>query len=252
MKLPARASRFVLSMLCLAVLGVVGVVPDTVSAQAKIPIHVAIGYAKGNNHFNIVVGDGAGTKLELYVNDAHPTRATANKQNWATFLGVTLTGTGKLSFTQALQGSHGSYQRPINYTQRYTVANGKVSFSNFTVAVSAAAVSAPSPIPSPSPVPPATSPSPVPMPVPIPSPVPIVAPVSPPTPVPTPVSTTSPAPTGCTNGTYVNVSGNTVCSPETAATTPAGATAQCNDGTYSFSQHHRGTCSGHGGVERWL
>lgn len=33
---------------------------------------------------------------------------------------------------------------------------------------------------------------------------------------------------------------------------PAGATALCADGTYSFSQHRRGTCSHHGGVSRWL
>lgn len=33
---------------------------------------------------------------------------------------------------------------------------------------------------------------------------------------------------------------------------PAGATAQCRDGTYSFSQHRQGTCSHHGGVARWL
>jgi hypothetical protein len=33
---------------------------------------------------------------------------------------------------------------------------------------------------------------------------------------------------------------------------PAGATAQCADGTYSFSQSRRGTCSHHGGVSRWL
>jgi hypothetical protein len=33
---------------------------------------------------------------------------------------------------------------------------------------------------------------------------------------------------------------------------PAGATAQCNDGTYSYSQHHQGTCSHHGGVAIWL
>jgi hypothetical protein len=30
---------------------------------------------------------------------------------------------------------------------------------------------------------------------------------------------------------------------------PAGATAQCADGTYSFSQHRSGTCSHHGGVQ---
>lgn len=33
---------------------------------------------------------------------------------------------------------------------------------------------------------------------------------------------------------------------------PAGATAQCRDGSYSFSQSRRGTCSHHGGVSRWL
>jgi Protein of unknown function (DUF3761) len=53
----------------------------------------------------------------------------------------------------------------------------------------------------------------------------------------------------CPNGTYVNSSGNTVCSPyQSPSGPPAGATAKCNDGTYSFSQHHSGTCSHHGGV----
>jgi hypothetical protein len=33
---------------------------------------------------------------------------------------------------------------------------------------------------------------------------------------------------------------------------PPGATAQCRDATYSFSQHHSGTCSHHGGVALWL
>lgn len=33
---------------------------------------------------------------------------------------------------------------------------------------------------------------------------------------------------------------------------PAGATAKCKDGTYSFSQHHSGTCSHHDGVAEWL
>ena len=31
---------------------------------------------------------------------------------------------------------------------------------------------------------------------------------------------------------------------------PMGATAQCRDGTWSFSQHQAGTCSHHGGVAR--
>ena len=65
-------------------------------------------------------------------------------------------------------------------------------------------------------------------------------------------STPSSNDTGCTNGTYVNSAGNTVCSPETSSTVPAGATAQCVDGTYSFSQSRSGTCSHHGGVAQWL
>ncbi|WP_156688059.1 DUF3761 domain-containing protein [Mycobacterium sp. Marseille-P9652] len=33
---------------------------------------------------------------------------------------------------------------------------------------------------------------------------------------------------------------------------PPGATARCRDGDYSYSTHHTGTCSGHGGVSQWL
>ncbi len=40
--------------------------------------------------------------------------------------------------------------------------------------------------------------------------------------------------------------------PAALAGAPAGATARCHDGTYSFSQHHSGTCSHHGGVAAWL
>ncbi|HEX4466860.1 MAG TPA: DUF3761 domain-containing protein [Solirubrobacteraceae bacterium] len=56
----------------------------------------------------------------------------------------------------------------------------------------------------------------------------------------------------CTNGTYVNSAGNTVCKPESVPTAPSGATAKCVDGTYSFSESRSGTCSHHGGVAEWL
>jgi hypothetical protein len=57
----------------------------------------------------------------------------------------------------------------------------------------------------------------------------------------------------CPNGTYVNSAGNVVCSPYSSPSgPPAGATAQCRDGTYSFSQSRSGTCSSHGGVAQWL
>jgi len=52
---------------------------------------------------------------------------------------------------------------------------------------------------------------------------------------------------------YINSSGQTVHSPAfSPGGEPAGATALCRDGTYSFSQHRQGTCSHHGGVAKWL
>ncbi|MGD0576821.1 MAG: DUF3761 domain-containing protein [Candidatus Staskawiczbacteria bacterium] len=56
-----------------------------------------------------------------------------------------------------------------------------------------------------------------------------------------------------TNTSYSNVNGNTVHSPSYSSNgVPAGATARCKDGTYSFSLHHSGSCSHHGGVASWL
>jgi len=52
--------------------------------------------------------------------------------------------------------------------------------------------------------------------------------------------------------TYRNAQGHRVKSPVHSKKTPVGATAQCRDGSYSFSQNHRGTCSHHGGVAVWL
>jgi hypothetical protein len=51
---------------------------------------------------------------------------------------------------------------------------------------------------------------------------------------------------------YTNSSGHSVHRPMQSQTQPRGATAQCADGSWSFSQHRRGTCSYHGGVSRWL
>jgi hypothetical protein len=56
------------------------------------------------------------------------------------------------------------------------------------------------------------------------------------------------------HGTYTNKDGHSVHSPAhtRSGKAPKGATAKCRDGSYSFSQNHRGTCSRHGGVESWL
>jgi uncharacterized protein YgiM (DUF1202 family) len=51
---------------------------------------------------------------------------------------------------------------------------------------------------------------------------------------------------------YTNSQGYKVQSPTYYNSPPAGATALCRDGTYSFSRSRKGTCSHHGGVARWL
>jgi len=51
---------------------------------------------------------------------------------------------------------------------------------------------------------------------------------------------------------YINTKGNYVPSPRKSNKQPNGATAKCRDGSWSFSQSRRGTCSGHGGVSSWL
>lgn len=73
---------------------------------------------------------------------------------------------------------------------------------------------------------------------------PVVAPVKPaPYQAPSPLSN---------DNYYTNVNGNRVHSPAYSNSVPAGASARCGDGTYSFSQNRRGTCSHHGGVAEWL
>lgn len=54
-------------------------------------------------------------------------------------------------------------------------------------------------------------------------------------------------PTQVTNGAVDRFQSSTP-----SASIPTGATAECRDGTYSFSQSRRGTCSHHGGVAQWL
>lgn len=66
---------------------------------------------------------------------------------------------------------------------------------------------------------------------------------------------TTPQSTLSNDNYYTNVDGNVVHSPAYSTqpnTIPAGATARCRDGTYSFSQNRRGTCSHHEGVAEWL
>ena len=55
------------------------------------------------------------------------------------------------------------------------------------------------------------------------------------------------------HGHYVNKAAQEVHSPSASISgkVPAGSSAKCRDGTYSFSKHHSGTCSRHGGIDEW-
>jgi hypothetical protein len=55
----------------------------------------------------------------------------------------------------------------------------------------------------------------------------------------------------CPKGMYKNSTGKCTNSPTKAPSWPAGASAKCFDGTFSFSASRRGTCSHHGGVSQW-
>jgi predicted RNA-binding Zn-ribbon protein involved in translation (DUF1610 family) len=54
----------------------------------------------------------------------------------------------------------------------------------------------------------------------------------------------------CNNNYYVNSSGHFVHSPS-CGEERQNRTAECRDGSVSFSEHHRGACSSHGGVAHW-
>lgn len=194
-------------------------VAATANAASPIQIGLNNAYNKGHGNYDVVVKANPNEKLALYVNDKNPVFATANKKDWATFHKVKLTDKSKLSFTQVFKAKNGkNVQKPINYVRYASLSGNKYRF------------------------------------------VPVAAkPVQ--TPAPAPAATTSETTnTGVNdtnlsnNNTYVNTSGTTVHSPadSTDGSVPAGATAQCVDGTYSFSQTHSGTCSHHGGVANWL
>jgi hypothetical protein len=56
----------------------------------------------------------------------------------------------------------------------------------------------------------------------------------------------------CNNRYYLNSSGHVVHSPSCGSgSEPSHHTATCRDGSVSYSEHHRGTCSYHGGVAHW-
>lgn len=88
------------------------------------------------------------------------------------------------------------------------------------------------------------SPTPTPKPTATPSPTPTSTPSPPTPPAPAPAHTQAPPPPAPVQTAPAAAAG--------AAAAPAGATALCNDGTYDFSAHRRGSCSRHHGVAQYL
>jgi hypothetical protein len=216
-----KIMRKILTPLALFIISLAALAQTSFAASSDVSIALNNAYPKSNGTYAVVVKDTPGVNLALYVNDKNPVYATTNKQDWATFHGVKLSSNGKISFGRIFHTSGKVYQKPVNYVRYFNVApDATVAFlaSNPTEPTTQAITKS------------------------------TAQPVSTPALAPTPAVQ---QPT-CTNGTYVNSEGNMVCSPESVPSTPAGATAQCVDGTYSFSQSHSGTCSHHGGVAEWL
>ena len=59
----------------------------------------------------------------------------------------------------------------------------------------------------------------------------------------TPAAQQAPASAAAPSGSYQGKS---------ITTSPAGATGQCKDGSYTHATHHSGACSSHGGVAKWM
>jgi len=137
---------------------------------------------------------------------------------------------------------------PLPHAVRLRIAIGLAAFLFLLTGCGPIAPPAPPPAPT-TPAAVVNTPSPSESPTAVATTAPPVSVPAPPAPAPKPATTAGGA---CPAGDYRNVDGACVPRPTQAAAPPAGATAQCNDGTYSFSKHRSGTCSHHGGVRRWL
>jgi hypothetical protein len=216
-----------ISKLSVTVVTVLTLFSGQAFAETATQVKLNAAYPKGAAGYDVVVKGSPGAKLMLYVNDKTAYKATVNKSSWATFHKVKLSDKNKLSFTKVVSSKKGStFQQRLNYVQFASVAGQHASFA-------ANLPKTPTPVPTP-----------VPMPVPTPAP----------TPTPAASNTGVNDPNLSNSNTYTNSQGATVHSPadSTDGPIPAGATAQCSDGTYSFSQSRSGTCSHHGGVGSWL
>lgn len=100
----------------------------TSNVQAKDNnIYMNNAYWKGGNTFDVVVKETPGLKMKLYVNDHNPVTTTVNNEGWATFTKVSMSGTGKISFTWI---DNQENEHPIDYTSKFAVSDPKATFTD--------------------------------------------------------------------------------------------------------------------------
>ncbi len=91
-----KSALFSLVALCLIAL--IGSISALAANTSDFSVNNA--YFKGGGKYDIVVHDSNKETLQLYINDKDPVKAKVNKDGWATFKKVKLTGQSKLSFAK--------------------------------------------------------------------------------------------------------------------------------------------------------
>ena len=83
-------------------------------------------YFKGDGEYDIVVYSSNKDTLKIYINDDKSVKAKVNKEGWATFKKVKLSGQSKLSFAKKVGFSK---YYPVNYVNYISVDNEKVKLT---------------------------------------------------------------------------------------------------------------------------
>ena len=97
-----------------------------VSAANNNEFYVNNVYSKGDGKYDVVVYDSTKDTLRLYVNDKDPVKAKVNKQGWATFQKVKLSGQSKISFDRKVKTFK---YAPVNYVNFMTIDGDQVKLS---------------------------------------------------------------------------------------------------------------------------
>lgn len=116
--------RFIL--LLLATLMILSLSSNIFAANDN-AFYVNNAYFKGDGKYDVVVHGSSKDNLRLYVNDKNPIKAKVNKDGWATFRKVKLSGQSKLSFDRKVKLFK---YAPVNYVKYIQVDGEQVKLSD--------------------------------------------------------------------------------------------------------------------------